>query len=69
MILQLHYLFESSVISYGSKTPTAKHFPPIWFESSVISYGSKTSSLWLHIFLGFESSVISYGSKTIIQKG
>ena len=34
--------FESSVISYGSKTPTAKHFPPIWFESSVISYGSKT---------------------------
>ena len=34
--------FESSVISYGSKTPNILHYHIIPFESSVISYGSKT---------------------------
>ena len=37
-------LFESSVISYGSKTYADKIIDIIKFESSVISYGSKTSS-------------------------
>ena len=34
--------FESSVISYGSKTFTNLHTLFFPFESSVISYGSKT---------------------------
>ena len=36
-----NFLFESSVISYGSKASAAKHTTEIAFESSVISYGSK----------------------------
>ena len=35
-------MFESSVISYGSKTQKEKIYDVIEFESSVISYGSKT---------------------------
>ena len=35
--------FESSVISYGSKTERNLAQKQIKFESSVISYGSKTS--------------------------
>ena len=34
--------FESSVISYGSKTEQGKSEEVSKFESSVISYGSKT---------------------------
>ena len=34
--------FESSVISYGSKTPFGTIAVNVAFESSVISYGSKT---------------------------
>ena len=34
--------FESSVISYGSKTQSPKNVLVTLFESSVISYGSKT---------------------------
>ena len=34
--------FESSVISYGSKTDKKKDIICSMFESSVISYGSKT---------------------------
>ena len=34
--------FESSVISYGSKTLFEVSVPESVFESSVISYGSKT---------------------------
>ena len=34
--------FESSVISYGSKTPHNLEESLTSFESSVISYGSKT---------------------------
>ena len=34
--------FESSVISYGSKTLYICQFADSVFESSVISYGSKT---------------------------
>ena len=37
-------LFESSVISYGSKTQWGKEKEVKMFESSVISYGSKTSA-------------------------
>ena len=37
--------FESSVISYGSKTSIAGKSILSEFESSVISYGSKTSML------------------------
>ena len=45
--LNTHYIteiavFESSVISYGSKTLTSLPEESYWFESSVISYGSKT---------------------------
>ena len=59
-------MFESSVISYGSKTIWKLRQYLIGFESSVISYGSKTVlSTELLLFL-FESSVISYGSKTYI---
>ena len=36
--------FESSVISYGSKTTGMTLMKPLQFESSVISYGSKTVS-------------------------
>ena len=36
-------MFESSVISYGSKTIILKVRSIRKFESSVISYGSKTS--------------------------
>ena len=35
-------MFESSVISYGSKTSLWLGKKPPLFESSVISYGSKT---------------------------
>ena len=34
-------MFESSVISYGSKAMTSYTKYELWFESSVISYGSK----------------------------
>ena len=36
------FKFESSVISYGSKTDTDGSVNAQSFESSVISYGSKT---------------------------
>ena len=36
------FKFESSVISYGSKTKTFQRTNNKRFESSVISYGSKT---------------------------
>ena len=38
------YLFESSVISYGSQTNQRRIIRSQWFESSVISYGSQTVS-------------------------
>ena len=57
-------LFESSVISYGSKTLMKIIMKNIWFESSVISYGSKTCCKQFIAICWFESSVISYGSKT-----
>ena len=37
--------FESSVISYGSKTSSLTEIDNPLFESSVISYGSKTKCL------------------------
>ena len=37
-------MFESSVISYGSKTSLSVIACVTVFESSVISYGSKTTS-------------------------
>ena len=42
------YWFESSVISYGSKTFKMAGYYLSWFESSVISYGSKTQLLLCH---------------------
>ena len=57
--------FESSVISYGSKTDIFQNKKYHWFESSVISYGSKTQIERNKDDTQFESSVISYGSKTI----
>ena len=56
--------FESSVISYGSKTPSMLRYIATLFESSVISYGSKTTTVLCKKVFWFESSVISYGSKT-----
>ena len=56
--------FESSVISYGSKTVTSLAKKSLVFESSVISYGSKTATFFNVVLNSFESSVISYGSKT-----
>ena len=35
-------VFESSVNSYGRKTPLNKLNSQMWFESSVNSYGRKT---------------------------
>lgn len=58
------YEFESSVISYGSKTTCSERLQGSSFESSVISYGSKTRVQRLHALRMFESSVISYSSKT-----
>ena len=58
-------VFESSVISYGSKTIKYSCQLLTQFESSVISYGSKTDMRLIAVMLLFESSVISYGSKTI----
>ena len=58
--------FESSVISYGSKTKTRAMAYNHWFESSVISYGSKTDADSKDTKSPFESSVISYGSKTTL---
>ena len=58
--------FESSVISYGSKTCIKKQWDINMFESSVISYGSKTVRMTYKELQPFESSVISYGSKTIL---
>ena len=57
-------MFESSVISYGSKTALIVKRLPFRFESSVISYGSKTLEIAELVGGEFESSVISYGSKT-----
>ena len=59
--------FESSVISYGSKTEWILAEGKHEFESSVISYGSKTNEARLIAADPFESSVISYGSKTSIH--
>ena len=56
--------FESSVISYGSKTEFGFGKERLQFESSVISYGSKTLCNLRRVSNKFESSVISYGSKT-----
>ena len=52
--------FESSVISYGSKTGTFDLDTKTLFESSVISYGSKTEASMRCDYLKFESSVIYY---------
>ena len=49
-------LFESSVISYGSKTQNTPQTLTIKFESSVISYGSKTKKSTISSALWFESS-------------
>ena len=59
-------MFESSVISYGSKTRNSRNSIQERFESSVISYGSKTPVENATKVELFESSVISYGSKTKI---
>ena len=59
--------FESSVISYGSKTMDRSESLASRFESSVISYGSKTFHVSMSLLAEFESSVISYGSKTVIH--
>ena len=37
----MHYVFESSVISYGSQASTSGTILSSGFESSVISYGSQ----------------------------
>ena len=52
--------FESSVISYGSKTFRLLKSSLPKFESSVISYGSKTGIGPLSIASPFEGSVIYY---------
>ena len=56
--------FESSVISFGSKTHPARQNCGVLFESSVISFGSKTECHSSRDRRLFESSVISFGSKT-----
>ncbi len=61
--------FESSIISYGSKTSTVVTLKDSSFESSVISYGSKTEHQANVLDMTFESSVISYGSKTYRNTG
>ena len=61
----LSFLFESSVISYGSQTIALCWARKPQFESSVISYGSQTSKLNSRASTTFESSVISYGSQTM----
>ena len=61
--------FESSVISFGSKTSTFVLKTPPGFESSVISFGSKTFYAAEFGPFKFESSVISFGSKTILPAG
>ena len=57
-------MFESSVISYDSKTRAKLHSERRWFESSVISYDSKTILIQCKVMFMFEGSVISYDSKT-----
>ena len=64
MSFTLKLRFESSVISYGSKTVNTRNVYRNGFESSVISYGSKTHGKEETEGCVFESSVISYGSKT-----
>ena len=54
------HTFESSVISYGSKTLVAIFRWFYLFESSVISYGSKTLSFIRQVEFEFEGSVIYY---------
>ena len=56
--------FESSVISYDSKTGFYLMRHHSKFESSVISYDSKTWKRKRDFQNMFESSVISYDSKT-----
>ena len=46
----LPILFESSVISYGSKTSCFDLIVLMEFESSVISYGSKTIAIQVDDF-------------------
>ena len=58
--------FESSVISFGSKTSMTAGSQVDPFESSVISFGSKTVYKNILDDFSFESSVISFGSKTRI---
>ena len=41
--------FESSVISYGSKTNAKEASKRLAFESSVISYGSKTKGSFVTV--------------------
>ena len=61
-------MFESSVNSYGRKTPMPLDLVEATFESSVNSYGRKTVWLWIIQVEWFESSVNSYGRKTKIQQ-
>ena len=61
--------FESSVISFGSKTKLYIDISSEEFESSVISFGSKTFYAAEFGPFKFESSVISFGSKTILPAG
>ena len=60
--------FESSVISFGSKTKSLISSVSGLFESSVISFGSKTMQAIRRLVTSFESSVISFGSKTAMDE-
>ena len=61
-------VFESSVISFGSKTICSSSTGVRLFESSVISFGSKTMQAIRRLVTSFESSVISFGSKTAMDE-
>ena len=58
-------LFESSVNSDGSQTPSIINIVPSLFESSVNSDGSQTGINASATILWFESSVNSDGSQTV----
>ena len=65
MPYKYHTKFDSSVISYGTKTEADQRRSKDQFESNVISCGTKTYERRMSMGELFESSVISYGNKTL----
>ena len=57
-------VFQSCVVSNGSKTVRCNKCKSYKFQSCVVSNGSKTLDYWDEVSVQFQSCVVSNGSKT-----